>query len=106
MASKRAAELIPLCHPVRLSSCDVDLEVDRRLPGVRISVTARAVDRTGVEMEAMVAASTAALTVYDMVKGVERGVEILTVRLEEKRGGKSGVWTRRVKPIAGRRSSK
>jgi cyclic pyranopterin phosphate synthase len=111
MASKRAAELIPLCHPVRLSSCDVELAVDRRLPGVRIVATARAVDRTGVEMEAMVAAATAALTVYDMVKGAERGVEIMTVRLEEKRGGKSGPWTRggnpgRMKPIARRRSSK
>jgi cyclic pyranopterin phosphate synthase len=109
MASKRAAELIPLCHPVRLASCDVELAIDRRLPGVRIAVTARAVDRTGVEMEAMVAAATAALTVYDMVKGAERGVEIVAVRLEEKRGGKSGIWTRGskpVKPIAARRSSK
>jgi cyclic pyranopterin phosphate synthase len=111
MASKRAAELIPLCHPVRLSSCDVDLALDRKLPGVRIIATARAVDRTGVEMEAMTAAATAALTVYDMVKGAERGVEILTVRLEEKHGGKSGSWTRsrkpeRMKPIARRGSSK
>jgi cyclic pyranopterin monophosphate synthase len=94
MAAKRTAELIPLCHPVRLVGCDVDLTVDRRLPGVRIRVEARAVDRTGVEMEAMTAAATAALTVYDMVKGAERGVEILSVRLEEKRGGKSGAWVR------------
>jgi cyclic pyranopterin monophosphate synthase len=101
MAAKRTAALIPLCHPVRLVGCDVDLTVDRKLPGVRIRVAARAIDRTGVEMEAMVAAATAALTVYDMVKGAERGVEIQTVRLEEKRGGKSGPWRRRgVKPIA------
>ncbi len=69
MAARRTAELIPLCHPVRLTSCDVDLTVDRALPGVRIRATARAIDRTGVEMEAMTAAATAALTIYDMVKG-------------------------------------
>jgi cyclic pyranopterin phosphate synthase len=94
MAARRTSELIPLCHPVRLTSCDVDLEVDRKLPGVRIRAAARAIDRTGVEMEALVAASTAALTVYDMVKAAERGVEIRAVRLEEKRGGRSGVWRR------------
>jgi cyclic pyranopterin phosphate synthase len=94
MAAKRASDLVPLCHPVRLVGCDVDLSVDRRLPGVRIRVEARAVDRTGVEMEAMVGAAAAALTVYDMVKGAERGVEIVAVRLEEKRGGKSGTWVR------------
>jgi cyclic pyranopterin monophosphate synthase len=93
-AAKRTAELIPLCHPVRLVGCDVDLALDRRLPGVRIRAAARAVDRTGVEMEAMVAAAAAALTVYDMVKGAERGVEIQAIRLEEKRGGKSGTWVR------------
>jgi cyclic pyranopterin phosphate synthase len=108
MAAKRTADLIPLCHPVRLVGCDLDLTTDRRLPGVRVEARARAVDRTGVEMEAMVAVTVAALTVYDMVKGAERGVEIRGVRLEEKRGGKSGVWSRRgaAKPIANRRSSK
>jgi cyclic pyranopterin phosphate synthase len=94
MAARRTSELIPLCHPVRLTGCDLDLEVDHELPGVRIRATARAIDRTGVEMEALVAASTAALTVYDMVKAVERGVEVRAVRLEEKRGGKTGVWRR------------
>jgi cyclic pyranopterin phosphate synthase len=94
MAARRTAELIPLCHPVRLTSCDVDLTTDRALPGVRIRATARAIDRTGVEMEAMVAASTAALTVYDMVKGAERGIEVRAVRLEEKAGGRSGDWRR------------
>jgi cyclic pyranopterin phosphate synthase len=91
---KQTAALIPLCHPVRVVGSEVELRLDPSLPGVRILVTARAFDRTGVEMEAMVGASVAALTVYDMVKGNERGVEIASVRLEEKRGGKSGVWLR------------
>jgi cyclic pyranopterin phosphate synthase len=95
MACKRAAEWIPLCHPVRLVGTDVALEPDRALPGVHIRVTVRAIDRTGVEMEAMVGAAAAALTVYDMVKGAERGVEIGAVRLEEKSGGRSGTWRRR-----------
>ena len=94
MAARRTAELIPLCHPVRLTSCDVDLTADPSLPGVRIRATARAIDRTGVEMEAMVAATTAALTIYDMVKGAERGIEVRAVRLEEKAGGRSGHWRR------------
>ncbi len=94
MALKRTAEWIPLCHPVRVVGTDVDLEPDRKLPGVRIRVRVRAHDRTGVEMEALVGASAAALTVYDMVKGAERGVEILAVRLEEKRGGRGGEWRR------------
>jgi cyclic pyranopterin phosphate synthase len=79
---------------VRVVGSDVELELDRALPGVRVRVTVRAFDRTGVEMEAMVGAAAAALTVYDMVKGVERGVEIRAVQLEEKRGGKSGEWRR------------
>ena len=95
MAARRTAELIPLCHPIRLTNCDVELTVDRTLPGVRIEARARAVDRTGVEMEAMLAAGTAALTVYDMVKGAERGVEITALRLEEKAGGRTGPWRRR-----------
>jgi cyclic pyranopterin monophosphate synthase len=94
MAARRTAELIPLCHPIRLTSCEVDLAADRALPGVRIRATARAIDRTGVEMEAMVAAATAALTVYDMVKGAEREIEILAVRLDEKSGGRTGHWRR------------
>jgi cyclic pyranopterin monophosphate synthase len=94
MACKRAAEWIPLCHPVRVVGTQVDLVVDRALPGVRVRVTVDAVDRTGVEMEAMVGAAAAALTVYDMVKGVERGVEVGSVRLLEKSGGRSGSWKR------------
>jgi len=104
-ALKRTAEWIPLCHPVRVVGTDVQLAVDRKLPGVRVRVAVRAFDRTGVEMEAMVGASAAALTIYDMVKGVERGVEVRAVRLEEKRGGKSGEWrrggARRGRPPAG-----
>jgi cyclic pyranopterin phosphate synthase len=99
MAARRTAELIPLCHPVRLTSCDVDLTVDRALPGVRIRATARAIDRTGVEMEALTAAATAALTIYDMVKAAERGVEIRAVRLEAKQGGRSGHWRRGGKAV-------
>ncbi|HVR01674.1 MAG TPA: cyclic pyranopterin monophosphate synthase MoaC [Polyangia bacterium] len=94
MACKRTAELIPLCHPVSVVGTAVAFTIDRSLPGVRVQVTVDAVDRTGVEMEAMVAASVAALTIYDMVKGVERGVEIGAVRLLEKSGGRSGTWTR------------
>ncbi len=93
MACKRTADLIPLCHPVRVVGTDVDLVCDAALPGVRVTVTVHAHDRTGVEMEAMVGATAAALTVYDMVKGVERGVTIEQVRLLEKRGGRSGQWT-------------
>jgi len=89
MAAKRTADLIPLCHPVRLVGCDLELEPDRALPGVRIAARARAVDRTGVEMEAMVACSVGALTVYDMVKGIEPGVVIERVELLDKTGGKA-----------------
>jgi cyclic pyranopterin phosphate synthase len=102
MACKRTSDLIPLCHPVRVVGTDVSFAIDPRLPGVRVEVAVQAVDRTGVEMEAMVGASAAALTIYDMVKGVERGVEIGALRLEEKSGGRSGLWTRGargVKPI-------
>jgi len=92
-AAKRTAELIPLCHPLALSFVDVRIEVlDDR---VEIETEARTTGPTGVEMEALTAASVAALTVYDMVKGMERGVEIATVRLLEKSGGRSGEWRRR-----------
>jgi cyclic pyranopterin phosphate synthase len=93
-ACKRTSEWIPLCHPVRLVGTDVALAADPSLPGVRVSVEAHAFDRTGVEMEAMVGAAAAALTIYDMVKGVERGVTITEVSLQEKRGGRSGTWQR------------
>lgn len=91
-AAKRTPDLIPLCHQVTLSSVEVRFEVVDA--GVRVVVTAAAMDRTGVEMEAMVAASVAALTLYDMVKAVERGAVIERVALVSKRGGQRGDWER------------
>jgi cyclic pyranopterin monophosphate synthase len=93
MASKRTPELIPLCHPLRIDSVSVDVEPVEEASEVRIQVTVEATDRTGVEMEALTAAAIAALTVYDMCKGVERGVEITSVRLLAKSGGASGEWS-------------
>lgn len=91
MAAKRTSELIPLCHPLFLTHIDVFLELDEKLPGVQITAEARTIGKTGVEMEALTAVSVAALTVYDMVKAVEKGVRIQNIRLVEKRGGRSGV---------------
>ena len=92
MAAKRTDELIPLCHPLPLSFVGVDAEVGA--DGVTLTAEARTTAQTGVEMEALTAASVAALTVYDMVKGLEKGVEIAEVVLLEKTGGKSGDWRR------------
>jgi cyclic pyranopterin monophosphate synthase len=94
MAAKRTGELIPLCHPMGLDHVDVDGTVDVDAGTVTITASASVTARTGVEMEAMTAASVAALTVYDMVKGVERGVAIEEVVLLEKSGGASGTWQR------------
>ena len=91
---KRTSDLIPLCHPVRVVGSDVELTLDPKLPGVRIRCRVHAFDRTGVEMEAMTGASVAALTIYDMVKGVERGVTIEMLALDSKSGGRSGAWHR------------
>ena len=95
-AIKRTAELIPLCHPLRVTGVDLDLSVDVRgaSPGVRVEATVRAFDRTGVEMEALSAVTVAALTVYDMCKAADRGMRITAVQLEAKSGGKSGDWRR------------
>jgi cyclic pyranopterin phosphate synthase len=92
---KRTAELIPLCHPVRVVGTDVELAVDEKGSRVTIRAEVRAFDRTGVEMEAMTAVSVAALTVYDMCKAADRGMRITAVQLEEKSGGRSGHWRRR-----------
>jgi cyclic pyranopterin phosphate synthase len=94
LAAKRTSELIPLCHPLRLTR--VDVQFDRRgRPGeLGVEARVRTVDKTGVEMEALTAVSVAALTVYDMVKALEKGVTIARVQLVEKRGGKSGHWRR------------
>jgi cyclic pyranopterin phosphate synthase len=93
MAAKRTSELIPLCHPLRVTSVEVHPAVERP-DRVVIEAVVRAHDRTGVEMEALVAASAAGLTVYDMCKAVDRGMTLEAVRLVEKRGGKSGTWRR------------
>ncbi|HMK92872.1 MAG TPA: cyclic pyranopterin monophosphate synthase MoaC [Thermoleophilia bacterium] len=94
MAAKRTHELIPLCHQLNLTKVAVDIEADEALPGLRVTTEARLRGRTGVEMEALVAASVAALTVYDMCKAVDRGMEVTGVRLLEKSGGRSGLWRR------------
>ena len=94
LAAKRTGELIPLCHPLGLDHVVVSAEVDAAAGTVTLTAEARVTARTGVEMEAMTAASVGALTVYDMVKGIERGVEIASVALLEKSGGRSGTWRR------------
>jgi cyclic pyranopterin phosphate synthase len=94
MGGKRTAELIPLCHPLALTDLVVSITPDRAAGVLRIRAEAATTGPTGVEMEAMTAASVAALTVYDMVKGVERGVEVRSLRLLSKTGGKSGEWHR------------
>src|SRR3954452_24817158 len=94
MGGKRTAELIPLCHPLPLTDLVVTITPDRASSVLRIRAEAATTGPTGVEMEAMTAASVAALTVYDMVKGVERGVEVRALRLLSKSGGKSGEWHR------------
>lgn len=92
MGAKRTPDLIPLCHPIPLTG--IAVEVDRVEAGARIRATVSTTGRTGVEMEAMTAVATAALALYDMVKGLERGVEIGSLRLMSKRGGRSGTWER------------
>ena len=92
MGAKRTADLIPLCHPLNLTSIDVNLTVDAARDAVDIAATVKVAGQTGVEMEALTAASVAALTVYDMVKAVDRGTTITDVRLVHKAGGKSGEY--------------
>jgi cyclic pyranopterin phosphate synthase len=94
MAAKRTSDLIPLCHPIPLTDAGVNIEVDRELPGLRVTAWASTQGRTGVEMEALSAVSVALLTIYDMAKAIDRGMEISGVRLTEKRGGTSGDWKR------------
>jgi cyclic pyranopterin monophosphate synthase len=90
MAAKRTSELIPLCHPLALSKVTVDIASDQKLPGCVVRATVKVTGPTGVEMEALTAVSVACLTIYDMVKAVERGVHIEGIHLVEKKGGKSG----------------
>lgn len=92
MGAKHTPDLIPLCHPIAITG--IEVVVEQVAVGARIEATVRTTGKTGVEMEAMTAVSVAALALYDMVKGVERGVEISSVRLLSKSGGRSGTWTR------------
>lgn len=94
LAAKRTSELIPLCHPLALSFVGVDGAILPHAGRIELTAVARSTGPTGVEMEALTAASVAALTVYDMVKGIERGARIVAVELTEKSGGKSGEWRR------------
>ncbi|OCW56568.1 cyclic pyranopterin monophosphate synthase MoaC [Hoeflea olei] len=92
MAAKQTASLIPLCHPLALTKVSVDIEPDESLPGLRVRTLAKLSGKTGVEMEALTAASVACLTIYDMAKAVDRGMEIGGIRVLAKSGGKSGDW--------------
>ena len=94
MAAKRTPDLIPLCHPIALTAVDVDIAVEADAGVATITVAAQTAERTGVEMEALVAAGIAAFTLYDMIKGVDRGAAVESVRVDEKSGGKSGEWRR------------
>jgi cyclic pyranopterin monophosphate synthase len=94
MAAKRTSDLIPLCHPIALSDIDLQLRLDESLPGVWVEATAKTTGQTGVEMEAIMAVSVSLVTLYDMAKGVDKGMVIGQISLIEKRGGKSGDWVR------------
>jgi cyclic pyranopterin monophosphate synthase len=98
LAAKRTSELIPLCHPLRLTGVDISFREDARRRELTVEARVRTVDKTGVEMEALTAVTVAALTVYDMVKALEKGVTIADVHLVEKSGGKSGRWRRTASP--------
>lgn len=94
MGAKRTSDLIPLCHPLPLTSVRVTVEPDEALPGLLVSAEAKTTGRTGVEMEALTAVSVACLTIYDMLKAKDRAMEIGAIHLAEKSGGKSGDWKR------------
>jgi cyclic pyranopterin phosphate synthase len=97
-AAKRTADLIPLCHPLALTHIDVTIQADASLPGLRVTAEVSVTGTTGVEMEALTATSVALLTLYDMLKAIDRTLTIDGVRLLEKRGGRSGDWVRATKP--------
>jgi cyclic pyranopterin phosphate synthase len=90
MAAKKTHELVPLCHPLAITKVEVDITPSERPPGLTVQATVKVTGQTGVEMEALMATSVACLTIYDMVKAVERGMRIEDIHLVEKRGGKSG----------------
>jgi cyclic pyranopterin monophosphate synthase len=92
MAAKRTHSLIPLCHPLPITKVEIEIDPEHTLPGYRVQATVKVTGQTGVEMEALTAVSVACLTIYDMVKAIEKGMRIEGIRLLEKRGGKSGDW--------------
>ncbi len=92
MAAKRTHSLIPLCHPLPITKVEIEIDPEHALPGFLVQATVKVTGQTGVEMEALTAVSVACLTVYDMVKAIEKGMRIEGIRLLEKRGGKSGTW--------------
>ncbi len=94
MAAKRTCEIIPLCHPIRLTSIEVSFLPDKKLPGINAKAVVRARDRTGVEMEALTAVSAGLLTVYDMLKGIDKEMEIGEIHLDLKEGGRGGCYIR------------
>ncbi|MEO5579537.1 MAG: cyclic pyranopterin monophosphate synthase MoaC [Gemmatimonadaceae bacterium] len=94
MAAKRTSDLIPLCHPIALTDAGVEFTFDDSLPGIRVKARAATTGKTGVEMEAFTAAAAALLTIYDMAKGIDRGMVITGIALQEKSGGRSGDWRR------------
>lgn len=94
MGAKRTSDTIPLCHPIALTDIGLDFAFDDALPGIRVETRAATIGRTGVEMEALVAAAAALLTIYDMAKAIDRGMEITGIALSEKSGGRSGTWRR------------
>ena len=94
MAAKKTSDIIPLCHPIGLTKVSVDITAEEALPGLKVVATAGVSGQPGVEMEALTACSVACLTIYDMVKAVDRGMEITGIVLTEKKGGKSGHWVR------------
>lgn len=98
MAAKRTAEIIPLCHPIPLSDVDLTIELDDDLPGARVTAAAKTAAQTGVEMEAIVGAAVTLITIFDMVKGLDRTLEIGEITVTEKHGGKSGPWVRDLHP--------
>jgi cyclic pyranopterin phosphate synthase len=94
MAAKRTSDLVPLCHPIMLTRINIDFDIDLEHPGVNCVVTTKTSERTGVEMEALAGVQVALLTIYDMCKSVDRGMEMSEIRLVHKSGGKSGDWNR------------
>lgn len=93
-AAKRTPELVPLCHPIPITAIEVDLALDESLPGVRVNATVRTTWKTGVEMEALTAVTVSLLTIYDMAKSLDRGMELRDISLVEKTGGKLNHWSR------------